>query len=296
MAASSPIPGPSPDGTFGPLEIGTTTGTYLFGILTLQTFNYYAQFPQDSKLFRITTKTYWVTVTTYGRPPSAFIMKPPPSLIGTLVFSGSIDALVQVHIPTYISGEGLRGSLRFICDTALMLNIWQEVLQEMLLSPSPCATTCGIFGNPDPNSIVRPLVYVVFTTDRPQVLARTDLAFAVFYLIQPKLFSNSMLAVLNGRARFRSAEDLEQNTGSGLMFNSARTRERRGASAPSAHVVDIQLSPIPENTEVVSPKSQTKFQAGAGLHAFPNLIGSNYTAVTSDGKIHQESVLAQHKA
>lgn len=43
-------------------------------------------------------KIYVITVTFYGQPPSEFILKPPKSQVVTILFSGGIDALVQVRI------------------------------------------------------------------------------------------------------------------------------------------------------------------------------------------------------
>ncbi|KAJ7856030.1 hypothetical protein B0H13DRAFT_1547533, partial [Mycena leptocephala] len=48
---------PALDGTLGAMEIGAILGTFLFGIETLQTFNYYRRFPDDSKLLKATVTT-----------------------------------------------------------------------------------------------------------------------------------------------------------------------------------------------------------------------------------------------
>ncbi|KAF8203405.1 hypothetical protein K438DRAFT_571268 [Mycena galopus ATCC 62051] len=47
-----------------------------------------------------------------------------------------------------------------------------------------------------------------------------DLSWMIFYLIQTKLFSNSMLASLNGRRHFRPLETTRINTSSHLQFMS----------------------------------------------------------------------------
>ncbi|KAJ7433718.1 hypothetical protein FB451DRAFT_1313347 [Mycena latifolia] len=59
MATNVTAPGPPLDGTYGALEIGSAVATFLFGILTLQAFNYYREFPQDSKLLKITIAATW---------------------------------------------------------------------------------------------------------------------------------------------------------------------------------------------------------------------------------------------
>lgn len=40
------------DGSIGAIEIGAALGAFLFGIETLQTFNYYRNFPKDSNLLK----------------------------------------------------------------------------------------------------------------------------------------------------------------------------------------------------------------------------------------------------
>jgi hypothetical protein len=44
------------NGSLGAIEIGAVLGTFLFGIETLQTFNYYRNFRKDSKLLKITVR------------------------------------------------------------------------------------------------------------------------------------------------------------------------------------------------------------------------------------------------
>ncbi|KAJ6523883.1 hypothetical protein DFH09DRAFT_1329747 [Mycena vulgaris] len=104
--------GPALDSTLGAMEIGTAVATFLSGILTLQTLNYYGEFPKDSILLRSTIAIiwlfefghticsshaiYWMTVTTYDRPPNSFIPEPPQSLIVTLFFAAGIDPVSQV--------------------------------------------------------------------------------------------------------------------------------------------------------------------------------------------------------
>ncbi|KAJ7681333.1 hypothetical protein B0H17DRAFT_1138487 [Mycena rosella] len=325
MAASSTSPGPSLDGTLGAGEIGVVVGMFFFGIVTLQTFNYYRRFPPDSRLLKITvrhrgsvislirrpyrpldrdnlvsavpspprgshrqvpyagscssvtqyvpymrpsdqTKVYWVTVTAYGRPPNTFILDPPKSAIITLVFSigiaAGIENLHSVHLrqlnPDSI-GPPPRFLLRWetivastigpaanfaiamsLCDYLSLLR--ESGSQFNRLKVVQYANNCGYPDYLDcrATSVTQLILF----------LTRKDLVFLAFYAVQPKCEATW----LNGRLRFRSAEQLEQNIGSGLIFDSAGIRERRGASAPSVHVVGIQLSPVTENTEVVSSK------------------------------------------
>ncbi|KAJ7697497.1 hypothetical protein B0H14DRAFT_3529336 [Mycena olivaceomarginata] len=67
---------------------------------------------------------------------------------------------------------------------------------------------------------------------------RTDLVWATFFIIQAKLFSNSMLASLNGRARFRAFAGADDEPFEMLHFVSF------GPEASKAGMVrDSQISP-----------------------------------------------------
>ncbi|KAJ7445201.1 hypothetical protein B0H11DRAFT_2249623 [Mycena galericulata] len=48
------------NGNLGALEIGSVLGASLFGVETLQTFNYYKNFPQDSNLLKSTVSLVWL--------------------------------------------------------------------------------------------------------------------------------------------------------------------------------------------------------------------------------------------
>jgi hypothetical protein len=48
------------NGTYGAFEIGVLVATFLYGIETLQTYNYFRRFPKDSSLLKATVS--WVTV------------------------------------------------------------------------------------------------------------------------------------------------------------------------------------------------------------------------------------------
>ncbi|KAJ7667040.1 hypothetical protein B0H17DRAFT_1210535 [Mycena rosella] len=299
MAASSASLVSFLDGVLGPVEIGTVVGTFLFKVAQAHDRNnlvfadpsisYFLsdQFTASIVFFSRCsdfTKTYSITITSYGQPPNAFIMNPPASLIGTLVFSGGTDALVQLFYGNRIRVLSGRlhvfllcivfAALRFTCDTVLMSKIWTEneglsIIESKLHWVLIMASTIGPAGD---IVIALSMCYYLWKLRREAghfnrvagiiqlilVLTRTDFVYVIPDLIQPKLFSNSMLAVLNGRARFRSAEDFEPSIGSGLMFNSARTRERRGVSASSGHAVDIQMSRMPDDSETtMSSKPKT---------------------------------------
>ncbi|KAJ7800094.1 hypothetical protein B0H13DRAFT_2390608 [Mycena leptocephala] len=97
------------NGNLGALEIGTVLGVFLFGIETLQTFNYYKRFPKDSNLLKATVGFVWVlelgqtisalhalyfqTITFYGQP--SHVLSPPLSEKIPILFSGLIYSIVQ---------------------------------------------------------------------------------------------------------------------------------------------------------------------------------------------------------
>jgi hypothetical protein len=52
MSASPKVPALDLDGTLGDIQIALVLATWLFGIGTLQTFNYYREFPKDPKILK----------------------------------------------------------------------------------------------------------------------------------------------------------------------------------------------------------------------------------------------------
>ncbi|KAJ7089920.1 hypothetical protein C8R44DRAFT_990782, partial [Mycena epipterygia] len=255
---------PTVAGSLGPLEIGAVIGTFLFGILTLQTFNYYRQFPGDSKSLKLTIAILWlfelvhticlqqgiyeITVTFYGQPSSQIILNPPHSHIVAMFFDGAIDALVQIFFGNRIRMLSGRlhvfflcivlAILRFTCNILVMSSFWvynmgyaglqSRVHWEVVLACSlgPAADSlialamCYYLWRRRKSALTQTrstldtlILWTFETTLLTSVsaiiqlvlfLVGTDLTFMAFYLIQPKLFSNSMLAVLNGRTRFRT--------------------------------------------------------------------------------------------
>ncbi|KAJ7473181.1 hypothetical protein B0H11DRAFT_2037497 [Mycena galericulata] len=307
---------PALDGTLGAMEIGAILGTFLFGIETLQTFNYYRRFPEDSKLLKATVTTivsylhkqrlkdlegrcdlvrcfdisegtnnnrldypsrclelvnticglgaiYTMTITFYGHAPNQHILNPPHTLNITILLSAPINALVQLFFGNRIrvlSGHWhimvlcvVLTLLRFICDVALTIAFWVSPLGfsvlrandhwEMITASSVGPAVDGLIavsmcfclwrvrrsGFKRTQRMVDTLI--VWTVGAPIVvagimqlfLACADLSFMAFFFIQPKLFSNSMLASLNGRQRLRL---LDQGETVSLSLELAHTPER----------------------------------------------------------------------
>ncbi|KAJ7114837.1 hypothetical protein C8R44DRAFT_880907 [Mycena epipterygia] len=267
---------PSLDGTLGALEIGAVVGTFLFGILTLQTFNYFRQFPEDSKTLKITVAAIWLlelahTICALHGPLSEFALNPRQSLALTILFSGGIDALVQIFFGNRIrvlSGRSYvfflciaLAILVFTCDIIVMSNYliynasysildtkehW-EVLAVCIITPSGdvlialsmcyCLWRVRTSEFNRTRSMVDTLIIWTFETAIATsgagiiqlilFLTRKDLSFIAVFLVQPKLFSNAMLASLNGRTRFRRNEMVIAADSQSLAFESAGTRNRR---------------------------------------------------------------------
>ncbi|KAJ7197415.1 hypothetical protein GGX14DRAFT_471291, partial [Mycena pura] len=102
-------PFPPPYTTLGAMEIGMAFSTLLFGVVSLQTFNYYRNFPNDSWRLKALVGAVWVlelahsicswhgmflvTVTFYGQP--SHILDPPVTIVLISLFAGIIVVLVQ---------------------------------------------------------------------------------------------------------------------------------------------------------------------------------------------------------
>ncbi|KAJ6507580.1 hypothetical protein DFH09DRAFT_1199724 [Mycena vulgaris] len=120
---------PSVDGSLGAIEIGLVLGTFLFGILTLQTFNYYGAYPTDSKWLKGLVTLVWslelshaiaswhaaylITVTFYGQPEH--ILTPPHSLELVVGFSGALTMVVQTFFAFRVRVLSSRWPLTMAC-------------------------------------------------------------------------------------------------------------------------------------------------------------------------------------
>ncbi|KAJ7823909.1 hypothetical protein B0H13DRAFT_2375790 [Mycena leptocephala] len=120
---------PPLDGTVGSIEIGLIVSTVLFGVVTLQTFNYYRNYLEDSSGLKILVALVWclevghsvcgwhgvysMTVTFYGQPKH--ISDPPISLVYLPVFSSVLITLVQGFFCVRIGRLSGRWNLARIC-------------------------------------------------------------------------------------------------------------------------------------------------------------------------------------
>ncbi|KAJ7899276.1 hypothetical protein B0H14DRAFT_2674253 [Mycena olivaceomarginata] len=283
------------NGSLGALEIGSVLGAFLFGIETLQTYNYYRDFSRDCVLLRSTVAVVWFlelghtvsswhalyseTVTLYGEPQH--ISSPPLSEDLTVL----LTALIYIVVQTFFANRVriLSGSwyfmavafslnvLRFIANmgsvtilvhyrrVSILLEwrwlVWTGLsfglAVDVLITVSMCYYLQKMRWSTESTRarkmVERLMVWTIETTlltsatGIMQIIlftTRTDLVWTIFFIIQTKLFSNSMLASLNGRGRFRALADEPSEM---LHFVSF------GPEASKAGMVVVSLSPNAEN-------------------------------------------------
>ncbi|KAJ7683081.1 hypothetical protein B0H17DRAFT_43875 [Mycena rosella] len=253
---------PDLNGSLGATQIGAVLGTFLFGIETLQTYNYYGEFSRDSRTLKMTVALVWFlelghtlsawhalysqTVTFYGQ--LQYISSPPRSEEMTILFAALLYTVVQaffanrvrvlsgrwhimlvaccLNLLRFFANMATLGLLlhysrvsillewRWLVSTALGLGI----VVDILITVAMCHFLSRLRSS---DSKTRTMVetLILWTIESTILtsaasitqiilfLTRTDLVWTCFYIIQAKLFSNSMLASLNGRRRFRTCED-----------------------------------------------------------------------------------------
>ncbi|KAJ7655345.1 hypothetical protein B0H17DRAFT_956584 [Mycena rosella] len=118
------------DGTLGRVQIGLLVAIFLFGIETLQTFNYYRDFPRDSRvlktvvcphhrvltgapLTRSIIQIYSMTVTLYGQPQS--IPYPPISLVVTIPLQATMNFVMQTFFAVRVRVLSKRWAITILC-------------------------------------------------------------------------------------------------------------------------------------------------------------------------------------
>ncbi|KAF7340299.1 Saposin B-type domain-containing protein [Mycena venus] len=159
------------DASLGAEEIGLIVGTFLYGIETLQTFNYYRAFPKDSRVLKTLVAVIWIfelahtvsasnagytqTVTYYGQV--GHILNPPRSLYLTILFSSIINAVVQTFFAIRIRLLSDRWPItvlccmltfsRLACNMGLIAVCWNStsffILETRLLPIMTAASSIG---------------------------------------------------------------------------------------------------------------------------------------------------------
>ncbi|KAJ7097448.1 hypothetical protein C8R44DRAFT_812248 [Mycena epipterygia] len=268
--ASSP---PSLDGTLGSVEIGLVLATFLYGIETLQTFNYYHDCTKDVVFLRTLVASIWflelahlicgchamyvMTVTFYGQ--SQHVLDAPISLVFTILFHAIITIVVQSYFAFRVGILLKRWHMTILCCLlsllrligylVLFVNLWNNPdlsllttefnwivislssigpLVDVLIAASLVYFLWHFGGSKSTNNMVETII--IWTVETTMITSISgilqlilfvtwgDFSWMIFYLIQTKLFSNSMLASLNGRRHFRPVETTRVNTSSHLQF------------------------------------------------------------------------------
>ncbi|KAJ7083466.1 hypothetical protein C8R44DRAFT_894512 [Mycena epipterygia] len=240
-------------GTLGRISIGVLLATFLYGIETLQTFNYYRAFPEDRRALKILVGGIWLlelanticcwqavysmAVTFYGQPQH--ILNLPLSFVFSNLLHAIINIVVQTFFALRVRALSKRWPVTILCcvlnflrlvgDIGLFVELWiyPNILRlvvkwnwqliatssvgpvvDVILATSLCyylwqsRSSSGF--SKQTNSIVDTIIiWTVETTSITTVsallqlilfLARKDLTWMIFYLIQTKFFSNSLLA------------------------------------------------------------------------------------------------------
>ncbi|KAF8143688.1 hypothetical protein K438DRAFT_598921 [Mycena galopus ATCC 62051] len=242
----------------GAVEIGIVLGVFLFGIETLQTFNYFKRFPKDSNLLKGAVGVVWLlelgytisalhalylqTITFYGQP--SHVLSPPLSEEVPILFSGLIYTIVQTFFANRVrvlSGQWytmalacVLGLFRFVGDVwiaALLLKYdritvlleWRwlvatslslDLSTDILITASLCfclwnMRSCESKTRSVLDTLILWAIESTILTSAGSVIqlilfmTRTDILWAGVFAVQSKLFSNAMLASLNGRQRLR---------------------------------------------------------------------------------------------
>ncbi|KAJ7215058.1 hypothetical protein GGX14DRAFT_518659 [Mycena pura] len=258
---------PPLDNTLGAVLIGAVLGTFLFGIATLQAFNYYRRYPDDSTRLKTMVACIWlielghsivtwtalyqITVTFYGQEEHIF--DPPHALPFTLLFSAMMNLVVQTYFALRIRTLSKRWFITAICSALTISRagfnvvmfiefiassgfaIFQNKLRwlmlcvstigpavDVIIATSLCYYLWNIKSNVSPFQHTRRMIdtLILWSLETTSItcaagvmqlvlfLSLNNLVWITFFLLQPKLFSNSILAHLNGRKRFRNGNAL----------------------------------------------------------------------------------------
>ncbi|KAJ7171154.1 hypothetical protein C8R46DRAFT_1190592 [Mycena filopes] len=114
------------DGTLGCIVVGLVLGTFLFGMLTVQVFNYSQSFPKDTLVLK--SLGYTTIVTFYGQPEH--IANPPGSFELLPLFSGLVALVVESFFAFRIRTLSGRWVLTAVC---IVLNTVAFVLSVILV-------------------------------------------------------------------------------------------------------------------------------------------------------------------
>ncbi|KAJ7874398.1 hypothetical protein B0H13DRAFT_1633095 [Mycena leptocephala] len=107
------------NGSLGATEIGSVLGAFLFGVETLQTYNYFRNFHRDSILLKTTVSTFQVATRPQRSPSSGCrIIKPFASSVihSAQLYSQTVTFYGQ---PQYVSSPPISEEFTILCASLL---------------------------------------------------------------------------------------------------------------------------------------------------------------------------------
>ncbi|KAJ7618388.1 hypothetical protein FB45DRAFT_1033593 [Roridomyces roridus] len=133
--------------TLGVFEIGGVCSTMLFGITSVQAFNYCRHYPKDALLIKLTVLSVWLlelahgmvvwhgiftlTVTFYGE--TSHIAQPPRTIWLSLLFSSLIVTIVQIFFANRIRVFSRRWIVSIICWLLAIIDLGTSLAMLVIL-------------------------------------------------------------------------------------------------------------------------------------------------------------------
>ncbi|KAJ7828024.1 hypothetical protein B0H14DRAFT_3719587 [Mycena olivaceomarginata] len=229
------------DATFGALELGVLFSVFLFGVLTVQVYLYFVQYPKDPRGFKWMVAMVWIldlghtiaichciytiTVTKYGQP--TIIILPPKSLDISIFLSGFIGPLEQVDfvflpwpqsdftvpLPIFCATLSL---LRFGGSTGLFaISLAGPTIQSYLIREKWLIEAVVILGAAVDVILAVALCYQLsfwrkagfrsigaVTLLVTFLTMKNNLVYGGVFFLMAQFFSNSLLFSLHSRTRF----------------------------------------------------------------------------------------------
>ncbi|KAJ7441206.1 hypothetical protein FB451DRAFT_1414686 [Mycena latifolia] len=256
-------------GTIGRWEIALVLLAFLFGIETLQTFNYFGQFPKDPRRLKILVAGIWLLelahtisafLTVYAITVTFYVL----AAVVPTFFAFRLRILLM-RWPIIILCC-LLNFLRLLSNLAIAVEFWKNedlvVIETQLAWLVITATAVG----PVVDIITAAsLCYSLWHFKQSEfkrtnwmvdkIIVWTVVTWTIFYAIQAKLFSNSLLASLNGRKRLRS-----NSSGSKQLPNGSSHVIAFDSGAPTRDTELVihmgQISETPDGDMTTRPKNQ----------------------------------------
>ncbi|KAF8143164.1 hypothetical protein K438DRAFT_652057 [Mycena galopus ATCC 62051] len=228
--------------TIGPVEVGVIVGASMFGIFSLQVFNYFRYFPEDSVRLKATVAVLWIlelvhvilscvglymtTVIHFSDGANALFINKAIGL--SLIISAIVGPGVQdldflclsrsrfIRLP--IGPCDLLVPLLHPCNKSyrLLLSIGVSTTVDFIVAISlctllwQCRTRSAIKSTQQTvDSLLAWTINTGLLTSAASILmliffvTMANFAWLTMLLVIPRLFANSMLASLNSRNKFR---------------------------------------------------------------------------------------------